>query len=77
MEKRVCMQLTIDVNESVMDKVLFFLKSLKSDVKIIDNSLDIEMLSLYDSDYKCIENGRKEREEKPQNYGTLNDVEWD
>jgi len=50
-------------------------------VKILskqDNSaLDIQPISKGDKDFKFISEGRKERETDPQNYGSLNDINWD
>ncbi len=72
------MQLTIDIKENALDKVMYLLKSLKSDVKIVDaNPLDIDIISIYDKDYKYIIEGRDEREANPQNYGTMDDIKWD
>jgi hypothetical protein len=74
------MQLTIDVKDSALDKILYFLENLKSDVTIIskqtNTSLDIEQISKNDKDYKYIIEGREERKNNPQNYGTLDDVDW-
>jgi len=71
------MQLTIDIKESAMDKVMYLLNSLKSDVTIIDNNLlDIEKISENDTDYKHIEKGREERITHPENYGTINEINW-
>lgn len=39
------MQLTIDVKDSVLDKVLYILENLKSDVKIIDKTSSFDELS--------------------------------
>ncbi len=71
------MQLTIDIKESALDKVMYLLNNLKSDVKIINNPLDIEVINQCDEDYRCIVDGRKERDLHPENYGTINDVDWD
>jgi len=75
------MQLTIDVKDSVIDKIMYLLDSLKSDVKIISktetNSLDIEPLTKDEEDYKYIVNGREERKNSSQNYGSMNDINWD
>jgi len=75
------MQLTIDVKESALDKIMYLLENLKSDVKILTkvdtNLLDIEPLTQYDEDHKFIKNGREERKSNPQNYGTLSDIDWD
>ncbi|MDD5401258.1 MAG: hypothetical protein PHQ93_08745 [Sulfurimonas sp.] len=72
------MQITIEVKDSALDKIMYFLNHLKSDVKIIEkldtNSFKIEALSKNEDDYKHILNGRKERKESPQNYGTLDDI---
>jgi len=71
------MQLTIDIKESALDKVMYLLNNLKSDVKIVDtDSLNIETISTYDQDYKYILNGRKKRVTHPENYGTMNDINW-
>ena len=71
------MQLTIDIKESALDKVMYLLNNLKSDVKIVDtNNLDIEAISAYDKDYRYILDGRKERDTHPENYGTMNDINW-
>ena len=73
------MQLTIDIKDSALDKVLYLLENLKSDVKIVNtsnNTLDIESISKSDKDYNHIVFGRKERIENPENYGTLDDVNW-
>jgi hypothetical protein len=74
------MQLTIDIRESALDKIMYLLDNLKPDVKIIrkvdTNSLDIEALSKDDKDYKYILEGREERKNNPQNYGTMNDIDW-
>lgn len=74
------MQLTIDVKESALDKIMYLLNNLKSDVKIISksdsSSLDIEVVDKNDEDYKHIIDGRKERKNNPQNYSTLDDIDW-
>ena len=74
------MQLMIEVNEQVADKVLYFLENLKSDVKIIKKSspeLDIEIVSKDDLDYIEIENARKERKKSPKDYISIDEVNWD
>ena len=71
------MQLTIDIRESAMDKVMYLLNSLKSDVKIIDSdSLDIQIISKDDEDYKYIVKGREERISHPESYGNIDDINW-
>ena len=75
------MQITIDVKKSAIDKILYFLEHLKDDVTIIsrspDSDLDIEVVEENDPDYKYIAKGREERKSHPENYGTLDDVDWD
>ncbi len=75
------MQLTIDIRDSAIDKIMYILDSLKADVKIIKksdaNSLDIERVSKDDLDYQLILNGRDERKNNPKNYGSLDDIKWD
>ena len=74
------MQLTIDVKDSVVDKVLYLLENLKSDVRIItkapSSALEIEKVLESDPDYKALSQGRKEREENPENYVAFDDVKW-
>ena len=74
------MILTIDVKDSALDKILYFLNHLKSDVKIMKkidtNSLDIETISQEDSEFHLLLDGRQERKKNPQNYGTLDDIDW-
>ncbi len=71
------MQLTIDIKESALDKVMYLLNSLKSDVKIVDtDSLNIEIISQYEKDYKYILEARKERETHIKDYGTMSDINW-
>ena len=71
------MQLTIDIRESALDKVMYLLENLKADITILrTESVDIEAISKYEADYKYIINGRKERDTNPQNYGSMDDIEW-
>ncbi len=72
------MQLTIDVKDSALDKIMYLLDHLKSDVRIIgkvsEHGLDIEPLS--NDDYEYILTCREERKKHPENYGSFNDVDW-
>ena len=72
------MQLTIDIRESAVDKVMYLLENLKSDIKVISKpkTLDIEIIGIDDKDYEHIVAGRKERANNSQNYGTLSDIDW-
>ena len=75
------MQVTIDIKDSALDKVMYFLNHLKSDVKIVEKkvttSLDIEVIAEDDEDYKLMLKCEEDRKNNPQNYGTLNDIKWD
>lgn len=74
------MQLTIDVKESALDKVVAFFDKLKSDVIIIDSKhsepLDIEPVLKGDKDYDFMVQCDKDRKNNPQNYGTMDDIDW-
>ncbi len=75
------MQLTIDVKESAIDKIMYLLDNLKSDVKIISktdtNSLNIQPITKDDENYQYIVSGREDRKNNPQNYGKIDDINWD
>jgi len=73
------MQLTIDIKESALDKVMYILENLKSDIKIVSKvkALDIETVTKDDEDYVYIINAKKDRANNPQNYGTLSDINWE
>jgi len=71
-------QLIIDINDTVSDKILYFLEHFQDNVKIIsqtDTPLNIEPILESEPDYQIILKGRKERKTNPENYGTLNDIE--
>jgi len=74
------MQLTIDIKESALDKIMYLLENLKSDVKILTkidrDFVDIEPIIKDDADYQHILDGREERKTNPQNYGSMDDIEW-
>jgi len=74
------MQLTIDIKESAVDKILYFLHNLK-DVKILDIKKDgidsdIEVVLENDEDYKYLLKGREELKNNPQNFVSMDEVEW-
>ncbi len=75
------MQLTINVKDSVVDKVLYLLENLKEDVQIIKknttSSLNIETISENDSDYKEILQARKNRVNNSKDYISLDEVNWE
>jgi len=74
------MQLTIDIKESALDKIMYLLENLKSDVKILTkvdtDFLDIQAITKDDEDYQHILDGREERKTNSQNYGSMNDIGW-
>ena len=75
------MQLTININDSVVDKVLYLLESLKSDVQIIakkpmSSSLEIETVSQGDPDHDTLLQARKERANNPEAYVSMHEVNW-
>jgi hypothetical protein len=72
-------QLTIDINDTVSDKILYFLEHFQDDVKIIsqiNTPLNIEPILESEPDYQIILKGREERKTNPENYGTLDDIDW-
>ncbi len=75
------MQLTINVKDSVVDKVLYLLENLKGDVQIIKKnttpSLEIETISENDSDYDEILQARKNRVNNSKDYISLDEVNWE
>ncbi len=74
------MQITIDIKESALDKIMYLLNNLKSDVTILkqDNSthLDVTALDESEADSKIIMKAREERKKNPQDYGTISDIAW-
>ncbi len=77
------MRLTIEIKDSVADKILYFLENLKDDIKIIkkvDNTIepcDIEVIEKSDPDYQIILKGREDRKKHPENYISEDDINWD
>lgn len=56
------MTLTLDIKDSAIDKIIYFLNHLKDDVKILDAvDNNIEPISVDDSDYKMIVDARVRR----------------
>jgi hypothetical protein len=68
------MQLSIEVNDSMYEHLLFILKNMK-DVKIIEN--DIEIIDKNDKDYEILLEGRKDRILNPQNYISEKEIDWE
>ncbi len=66
------MQLTIDVKNSALDKILYFLEHLKDDVTIIsrspDSDLEIEVIEENDPDYGYVKEARERRKKGEKTY---------
>ena len=66
------MQLTIDVKDSALDKVMYLLEHLKNDVKIVSkkpsSNLDIEVIDEDDPDYGYVREARERRESGEKSY---------
>jgi len=57
------MTLTLDIKDSAIDKIIYFLNHLKDDVKIIDAvDSNMEAIDVNDTDYGFIVEARKRRE---------------
>lgn len=67
------MQLTIDIKESALEKVMYLLENLKDDVKIISkipsNELNIEVIEEGDPDYAYVKEARERRKKGEKTYG--------
>ena len=67
------MQLTIEVRDSAYDKIMYLLKNLKDDVRIIDkkidvDGLDIEVIDEKDADFIYIQRARDRRKNGEKTY---------
>ena len=66
------MQLTIDVKDSALDKIMYLLEHLKNDVKIVSKTpssdLDIEVIEEDDPDYGYVREARVRRENGEKSY---------
>jgi len=71
------MLLTIDIKDSAIDKIMYFIEHLKDDVTIVENShdksFDIEVINKDDPDYKYILEAREARNRGEKTY-SLDDV---
>jgi len=74
-------QLTIDVKDSALDKIIYLPEHLKNDVKIVSQkpsaNLDIEVVEESDPDFGYIARGRKERKSHPEKYLSEDEIDWD
>lgn len=68
------MQLTININPSAAEKVLYLLESLKNDVTIleVETNLNITKVSENDPIHPYLVKASKAR--NPQDYGSLDDI---
>ncbi len=66
------MQVTIDIKESALEKVMYLLRNLKDDVKIISQipggELNIEVIEEGDPDFVYVNEARKRREKGEKTY---------
>ena len=66
------MQITIDVKNSALDKILYLLEHLKDDVTIISRSpksnIEIEVIREDDPDYGYIKEARERRKKGEKTY---------
>ena len=66
------MQITIDVKNSAIDKILYLLEHLKEDVTIISRTpvsdLDIEVIEENDPDYGYVKEAREARKNGEKTY---------
>jgi len=68
------MIVTIDIKDSVADKILYFLDQFKNDVKILEkdsksaDTLDIEEIKEDDEDFKYILEAREARKNGEKTY---------
>ena len=66
------MQLTIDVKDSAIDKIMYFLEHLKDDVKILSkipsSDINIETIGEDDPDFQYIKEARDRRAKGEKTY---------
>ena len=66
------MQVTIDIKESALEKVMYLLRNLKDDVKIISwvpgGELNIEVIEEDDPDFVHVKEARERRERGEKTY---------
>ena len=70
----------LKINENAYKHLMCFIAHITDDIEIIKNeviqeNLDIEVVTKDDPDYQILLKGRKERITHPENYGTLDDLE--
>ena len=74
---------TLNINDNAYNHLMYFVSNTNNDIEIIEDEviqdldLDIEVVTEDDPDYQIILRGREERITHPENYGTLDDIDWD
>ena len=72
------MQLTIDIKESAVDKIMYLLTSLKKDVTIVSKEpLDIEEIKSSEKDFEYMQIQKSLREKNQKEYQTFETINWD
>ena len=64
------MQITLDIKDSALDKILYFLEHLKDDVKIISHqdTPKLEIIDKSDPDFQYIIEARQRRDNGEKTY---------
>ncbi len=64
------MQITLDIKDSALDKILYFLEHLQDDVKIIPHtqSINLEVIDENDPDFQYVVKARQRREDGEKSY---------
>ena len=64
------MQITLDIKDSALDKILYFLEHLQDDVKIIPHtqSINFEVIDENDPDFQYVVKARQRREDGEKSY---------
>ena len=64
------MQITLDIKDSALDKILYFLEHLKDDVKIIPHTqnINLEVIDENDPDFQYVVKARQRREDGEKSY---------
>ena len=62
---------------SFSDGINLMLNKLINDKKLLDDIISIEPILPNDPDYQYILKGREELKKHPENFGTMEDINWD
>ncbi|NOZ91047.1 MAG: hypothetical protein GXO60_07160 [Epsilonproteobacteria bacterium] len=70
---RVALKKEIDkIDENYLEPLYKMISALRP----VEPSLDIEVITPNDPDYKIILEGREHRKKHPEDYGTMSDINW-